>query len=123
MIDRLARNKLLQIIRDFQSGLIDNFMFDDAAFSIKTRDQAVIGIRKQVWHIYDKFNNADHKGIWALGDDEVATIHQYILFLKTDFKCQEPTDGTDMDIWPFSDLKQFKTALSDPLYQEPPIRN
>lgn len=117
IIDRLARNKLLQVISHFQSGLTDSFMFDDASFSIKTRDIAVIEIRKQVWHWYDRFQNSNQKGIWTLSEEEVTLMYQYMIFLKTDFRCQPPSDDTDMEIWPFNDLTQFKTALADPAYQ------
>lgn len=95
-------------------------MFDDAAFAIKTKDIVVIEIRQQMWHTYDDFQNHKLKGRWTLSEDDVSTIHRFVLFLKTDFEGKKPTKNTDMDIWPFNDLQEYKMAIADPKYLNNP---
>lgn len=116
MIDREARTILAEQLRHFIVGLTDNFKFDDVVFDIKTNDLAVREIRKQVWHTYDDLTRHKLKAKWALSEKDMAIIKRFILFLKTDYECEQPGKNTDWSVWPFANEEQIAVAMSSPKY-------
>lgn len=116
MIDRSSRNILAEQIRHFLSGLSDNMEFDDKVFAIKSDDVAVVEIRDQLWHIYDDFTRHKLEGRWALSKTDESVIKKFILFLKTDLKCNKLEKSTDRELWPFTSREQLEQAKSKPKY-------
>lgn len=116
MIDRQARNMLAGQIRHFLVGLSDNFKFDKIVFDIRTRDNSVKEIRRQMWYTYDDLTRHKLKGKWTPTEEGKDIVKRFILFLKTDLECERPNKSTDWNLWPFSDNQQYEMAKAEPRY-------
>lgn len=83
MIDRAARDCLLDAIRRFIAGEIDNFSFDELAGSIRTVDRGVTEIRAAMWHLYDDLTRHRLTGSWTLSPSQEEAIGRCRLFLDS----------------------------------------
>lgn len=145
MIDRVARDKLAEKVRHFVAGLSDNFEFDDAVWSIRTKDRGVVRVREAMWHVYDDLKRHKLKGKWALTEKQKEVVYRFIVFLKSDSEYRWPTRlssnpfvrlllglttfGIGLryldkkweahgapDVWPFLTEEEFNEAKRNPVY-------
>lgn len=81
-VDRTARNRAAQTLRDFIAGRIDNFTFEDA--QPLTDDPVVRAIWESCWLIYDDFKRHRLTGRDAVSPDTRRQMLRWVLFLDTD---------------------------------------
>ena len=84
MIDRKARNQLIDAIYGLVSARMDNLDFDNLVGRIRTNDMGVIKIREAMWQVYDDLQRHTLTGRWALSDAQKKTVERFILFLRAD---------------------------------------
>lgn len=92
MIDRAARNSLLDAIRRFVAGEISNLAFDQLAASIATDDLAVVEVRKATWHLYDDLSEHRLTGSWMLSAEQEEALGRCIVFLESNLEYRWPRD-------------------------------
>ncbi len=81
-IDREARDRASQIMRDFISGKISNDAFADAC--PRTEDRAVYAIWDTAWLFYDDFKEHRLAGRYRLSPEQKRACVRWILFLHSD---------------------------------------
>lgn len=81
-VDRAARRKAAQTLRDFIAGRIDNFAFEEA--EPLTDDPVVGAIWDSCWLLYDDFKRHRLTGRHALSLDTRRQMLRWVLFLDTD---------------------------------------
>jgi hypothetical protein len=145
MIDREARNKLAEQIRHFVAGLKDNIEFDDAVWSIRTKDRGAVRIREAMWHLYDDICRYKLKDERALPEKQQENISRCILFLKSELAYRWPAkywefpllrwllgvltlglvpkyldrkwkENGAWEVWPFLTIEEFNEAKQNPVY-------
>lgn len=91
MVDREARDKLAELLRQFASGRVTNHEFEEQwYFPTRSRDKGIAEVEHAIWCLYDDLR--EHR----LTDDERMTpelrrqIATWILFLKTDLEYEWP---------------------------------
>ena len=90
MVDRKARNQLIDAIGGLAAGRIDNFDFDAVVDCIQTDDMGVVQIRQAMWHVYDDLHRHTLTGKWALSDAQNKIVERFILFLRSNLDYQWP---------------------------------
>jgi len=145
VIDRIARDQLSEEVRHFVAGLSDNFEFDDAVWSLRTKDIGVIRVREAMWHVYDDISRHKLKGKRGLSEKEREVVSRFVVFLKSDNEYRWPTrlssnpflrlllgvttlgfglryldkkweaNGSP-DVWPFLTVEEFNEAKRNPVY-------
>ena len=143
MINREERDKYAQLLRDFISGKITNFEYEDKFDEqILISDTAIDQIYCEMWHTYCDIRK--HKltdSQWYQDDREFnKTVIRFVLFLHSDLEYEWPRksigklllnllsfgicnkldttkemkeDG-DINVWPFFREKDYEHALSNP---------
>lgn len=144
MIDRKARNQLIDAIDGLVSARLDNLDFDNLVGRIRTNDMGVISIREAMWHVYDDLQRHTLTGRWALSEAQKKTVERFLLFLRSDLEYSWPPRplnnvlvrvlvgglslgfiprylhkkwqaGGDWEVWPFKAVGQFNEAARDQL--------
>ena len=90
MIDRASRDSMAEAARHYLAGFSTNFVFDDALFVLKSGDPAIKAIRKQLWLIYDDFQEHTHDAKWRLSEEQREIVVRTIMFLKSDIEYSWP---------------------------------
>lgn len=87
-VDRHARARAAQILRDFVSGKISNDQF--AGECPRTDDLAVHAIWNTAWLFYDDFKEHKLTGRYRLPPDQKRACVRWILFLHSDLPYEWP---------------------------------
>lgn len=90
MVDRKARDQLMDVIGRLVAGRIDNFDFDEVVESVQTDDMGVVEIRKAMWYVYDDLCRHKLTKKWALSDAQKNIVERFILFLRSNIEYQWP---------------------------------
>ena len=137
MIDRVARNKLAELIRSLSSGQISNDEFEDAIPD--TADDAIRQVFSHgVWCLYSDMKEYKLKGKDALSDEVRSIVARWVLFLKSDIEYNWPSTTFkedflkcislgvfgqstldkwhaygDVNLWPFPNVECFNKAKKE----------
>jgi len=141
MIDRRARTRLAERLRQLASGTITNFEFDERQTA--TKDRAVREIEWLLaWPTYDDTYEHRLEGPHALTLGMRYDFARTVLFLKTDlpYRWERPSavsrvwrhlkrmlrdreiktsaivDEGDRRVWPFWSQADYRAALKSPAY-------
>ena len=90
MVDRKARNQLIDAVDGLVAGRIDSFDFDAGVDCIQTDDMGVVKIRQAMWQVYDDLYRHTLTGKWALSDQQRKAVERCILFLRSNLEYQWP---------------------------------
>lgn len=141
MMDRAARRQLALLIRQYLSGAITNFEYDDAAEAcvVRTNDAAMSHVYRFFWHFYCDIteHRATDKGR-QIPADHRRVIARCILLLRSDAAAAQPRGyllkflfGTRFQLrprltnailfsqvahWPFSSQSDFDSARVHPTF-------
>jgi hypothetical protein len=79
-VDRAARDRLAAVLAQYMRGEADNFALDEAAAGVKTDDEAVLRLGRELWFAYDDLKrhsvSADRR-LWE-------ALRRTIAFLRSD---------------------------------------
>lgn len=89
MIDKASRRKLTEKLRQFVSGRITNYQYEDMT-PRRSPDKAIWAIQQRVWTVYDDLHEHILTGKWALNKEGRAIVSRYILFLHSNFEYEWP---------------------------------
>ena len=144
MVDKEARTKMAELIRQLIAGKITNDEFEDSI--PQTKDRAVFEVFfSGLWGIYTDLKECRLVGADAVPKESRPVIARYILFLKSDHEYEWPitsffpymlwmlaalltlgwsnriyqrrfsTHG-DVTVWPFIRQNDYQKALENPPY-------
>ena len=141
MIDREARNRLAESLRQLGSGRISNDEFEGRR-SDSSPDRAIDAIYDQAWFLYSDLREHTLTGLDRLSPDVRHAVVRWIVFLYSDLEYQWPecplyglrgalfkmvtrgrsgraaaaTWGSagDVGVWPFIDQSHLAVARSKP---------
>src|SRR5258706_13175446 len=89
MIDRIARNRLAELIHQFVAGRLNNFDFEEQI--PKSRDLAIREIWwRGCWPLYDDLRTHRMVGKWRIPDYHRQQIAKWIVFLHSDYEYEWP---------------------------------
>lgn len=142
MIENEAREKYAQLLRNFLSGKIDNFKYEDAFHEIDFKsDEGINQIYCDVWHYYcDLRKHKLNDPGWGFESKENReAIIRFILFLHSSYEYEwpiasiketilklltlgaydryfdkKPKSTGDQTVWPFYRRCDYERALSNP---------
>ncbi len=87
MIDRRARDKLAELIRNLADGIITNDEFEDRLYGSdlqRSKDAAIWEIYAGgAWYMYDDLSTHKMTGKWKLPKASKEIVARWILFLKS----------------------------------------
>jgi hypothetical protein len=89
MVDRQARDKAAELLRQFIAGTITNFHLENSWPSSK--DRALRELEDTLWCFYDDFEEHSMRGHWKLAKQDKATAARWVLFLHSDEEYKWPT--------------------------------
>jgi hypothetical protein len=89
MIDRSARDKAAELLRQFLAGTITNFELENSWPS--SADQVLREIEDTIWCFYDDFEEHAMRGGWKLPKEQKAISARWVLFLHSDEEYQWPS--------------------------------
>lgn len=137
MIDRTSRDKLAEALRQYASGRITNYAFDD--IDVDKRDLGAVEVKHAVWHLYDDLY--EHKAVnnFYINKNARKEIARWIVFLQSDKEYIWPKMSVidmllsvltfgfygkllqkqwgkmgDSDAWPFIDKNELNKVISKP---------
>ncbi len=95
MVDRAARRKYAELVRQFISGRMTNDEYESKfeVLELLGRDRAVIEIHSQVWFLYDDMTTHKMEGAHRLDKIGRRRIAQAVLFLQSGSEYNWPTTG------------------------------
>ena len=140
MIDREARDKTAEVLRQFISGQLTNFEFENKMPSSK--DAVIWAIEDSMWCFYDDFQKHKMKGDWALPKETKNIMSRWVMFLHTNEEYKWPgvryagvrplkhgwlsrlfgkpqkelnfmLTGS-YSVWPFINVESYQDALQNP---------
>lgn len=88
MVDIEARKKAAEIVRQFVSGRMENFEFEESM--PVTKDEGVKAIEDTLWCFYDDFRTHKLRDEWAPDEEYKCKMVRWVLFLQTEEKYQWP---------------------------------
>ena len=88
MLDRKARDKAAELLRQFASGRITNFELENRWPTSK--DPAIHGLDSTIWCFYDDFKEHKLQGPFALAPEMRRVIARWVIFLHTNEPYQWP---------------------------------
>ncbi len=91
MVDRDARDKAAELLRQFLAGTITNFELENSWPS--SSDRVLRAIEDTLWCFYDDFEEHAMRGRWALPKDRKKNMARWVVFLHSDEEYQWPAIG------------------------------
>jgi hypothetical protein len=134
MVDRYARNKAANVLRDFVTGYISNEEYE-RLYPTSKSDASLSEINIQIWFLYSDIREHKLTGKHALNVEQSVFVERCILFLESDCEFEWPrqrfrswqillqflgsgekieaaSDGDD-SVWPFFEKSQYKRVLNE----------
>ena len=139
MIDREARDKAAEILRQFISGQITNFAFEEKM--PQSRDSAILAIEDSMWCFYDDFKKHKMKGKWKLPEETKKEMARWVMFLYSNEEYKWPNYSYagvlplrhgwfsklrgkprkekefmqfgEYEVWPFLNKESYESALQN----------
>ena len=135
MLDRQARDSAAETLRQFFSGRISQFDFEEKF--PESSDPAIGAVDQTVWCFYDDFREHKMTGERKLTPEWRKIIARWVMFLHSDFEYEWPTvsypglrplewtffrnrekrfmESGDYDVWPFIDHASYESAKANPV--------
>jgi hypothetical protein len=88
VIDRQARDKAAELLRQFMAGTITNFHLEESWPSSK--DPVLRELEDTLWCFYDDFEEHKMRGRWKLPKQSRTTAARWVLFLHSDCEYKWP---------------------------------
>lgn len=93
MIDREARDRYAQLLRQFAAGRLSNRVYEQKFDEISgSFDPAIWGVYQEMWYSYCDFRKHKLRGRDALGRDSHRCVARMVMFLYSDreFEWRQP---------------------------------
>lgn len=95
MIDREARDKVIEAFEDFLDDRVTAFEFDDRLQDIDSADETVNEVIRAAWCHYD--DCTDHRVCWS--KEEWDFFQRLLLVLRSDAELSHPGTGAKLWSW------------------------
>jgi hypothetical protein len=100
MVDRIRRDQLAQLLRQFVDGRTTNREYEDHANTIacdrKRRsndDPAIMAVCTKAYFLYDDIRTHRMTGRWKLRPEHRTEVARWIVFLHSDFEYRWPVSN------------------------------